>query len=138
LQTNIALSTMEAEYTALSVIMRKVLPFNHLVKAVATVDGLSEIESTTFNTTVCEDNIGALTLANLEQGHHTTRSKHYAIKMHLFHDQLKPNKIVVTEISTKDQQADIMTKCLCKDLFIVHCLCYAVGNSKYLISLSFA
>jgi hypothetical protein len=101
---------MEAEYTALSVTIREVLPFTHLVIAVATVVGFSEIESTTFNTTVWEDNIGALTLANLEPGCHTPRSKHYEIKMHWFRDQLKQNKkIVVTDIS-KDQQADIMTK----------------------------
>jgi hypothetical protein len=64
---------MEAEYTALSVTMREVLPFTYLVWTVATVVGIIAIESTTFNTTVWEDNIGALTLANLETGCHTPR-----------------------------------------------------------------
>jgi hypothetical protein len=75
---------MEAEYTALNVTMREVLLFAYLVRAVATVVGFTNIESTTFNTTVWEDNISALTLANLEPGRHTPRSKHYAIKRHWF------------------------------------------------------
>jgi hypothetical protein len=96
--------------------MREVLLFTNLVRAVAAVVGSSDIETTQFNTTVWEDNIGALTLANLELGQHTPCSKHYAIKLHWFRSQLKPNKIVVTQISTKEQQADMLTKGLTKDL----------------------
>jgi hypothetical protein len=40
--------------------------------------------------------------------------------MHWFRLELKPNTIDVYEISTKDQQADIMTKGLTKDLFFIN------------------
>jgi hypothetical protein len=33
---------------------------------------------------------------------------------------LKPNNIVIEQISTQDQQADIMTKGLKKDLFVIN------------------
>jgi hypothetical protein len=109
---------MEAEYVALSVVMREVLPFKALVESVAVVVGFDSVESTTFRTTVWEDNIGALTLANLEPGRHTPRSKHYAIKMHWFRSKLKPHNISVRQIITDKQQADIMTKGLRKDAFV--------------------
>jgi hypothetical protein len=77
LQLEIALLTMEAEYVALSMTMREVLPFKALVEAVAVAVGFGKFESTTFCTTVWEDNMGALTLANMEPGRHTPRSKHF-------------------------------------------------------------
>lgn len=118
LQQMIATSTMEAEYNALSVAMRDVLPFKHLVKEIATVVGYDESEVTTFRTTVWEDNVGALTLANLEPGRVTPRSKFYAVKMHWFRSQLQPNNIIVVKVATKDQKADIMTKGLRKEKFV--------------------
>jgi hypothetical protein len=76
LQGTIALSTMEAEYTALSIAMRELLPFKDLVGTVGRTVGFSEDEVTTMKTTVWEDNVGALTLANLEPGRNTPHSKH--------------------------------------------------------------
>jgi hypothetical protein len=118
LHSAIAFLMMEAEYTALSITMREVLPFKALVEAVATVVSFAALDVTTFCTAVWEDNVGALTLAILEPGRRTPRSKHYAIKLHWFHSKLKPNNMVVEQISTHEQQADIMTKGLCKDLFV--------------------
>jgi hypothetical protein len=118
LQSLIALSTMEAEYNALSTALREVLPFKDLVQAVGTIVGFTDDEVTTMKTTVWEDNVGALTLANLEPGRHTPRSKHYGIKTHWFRSKLGPNRIVIEQISTHEQQADIMTKGLRKDLFV--------------------
>lgn len=110
LQNEIALSTMEAEYNALSYAMRSVLPFKTTVLSVAKSIGLSEDRTTTFKTTVWEDNAGALTLANLEPGRITPRSKHYAIKYHWFRSHLKPSQVEVKKIDTHDQKADILTK----------------------------
>jgi hypothetical protein len=109
LQTDIALSTMEAEYNTLSMSMREVLPLKRLVQAVSKGVGLSEDRVTTF-TTVWEDNSGTLTLATLEPGRMTPRSKHYVIKYHRFRQHLKPNKVQVKKIATDDQKADIFTK----------------------------
>jgi hypothetical protein len=54
---------MEAEYNALSLAKREILPFKVLVEAVAITVGYEKLEVTTMKTTVWEDNIGALTLA---------------------------------------------------------------------------
>jgi hypothetical protein len=91
-----------------------------LVISVAKTVGLTDLEITTIKTTVWEDNVGALTLANLEPGRGTPWSKHYGIKIHWFRYTLKPNNIVVEQNSTKDQQAEIMTKGLKKDLFVIN------------------
>jgi hypothetical protein len=110
LQQEISLSTMEAEYNALSYAMRSVLPFKFTVHAIANGIGLSDHQLATFQTSVWEDNAGALVLANMEPGRITPRSKHYAIKYHWFRLHLKPNDIEVKKIDTNEQKADILTK----------------------------
>ena len=109
LQDTIALSTMEAEHMALSSAMKELIPFQELFRGVAGTIGL-ETSKTTFRTSVHEDNEGALTLAKLEPGRHTPRSKHHAIKCHWFRSHLRPNKVEIKSIDTKEQRADIMTK----------------------------
>jgi hypothetical protein len=89
LQGEIALSTMEAEYNALSTTMRELHPFKELVSAVGEIVGFGKEQMATIRTTVHEDNVGALTLANMEPGRSTPRSKHYAIKTHWFRSKLK-------------------------------------------------
>jgi hypothetical protein len=84
----ISTSMMEAEYNALSMSMREMLPFKHLVEAVSLIVGYDKNEITTFKTTVLEDNMGALTLAQMEPGRVTPRSKHYGVKMHWFWSKL--------------------------------------------------
>jgi hypothetical protein len=74
----------------------------------------------TFRTTVHEDNVGALSLANLEPGGSTPRSKHYAVKLHWFRSKLTsdgPHPIKVVQIVTDLQRADILTKGLTKIKF---------------------
>jgi hypothetical protein len=110
LQTDIATSTMEAEYSALSMAMRDLLPFKHLVQTVIKTMKFGEVDNITIRTTVWEDNAGALTLANLEPGRITPRSKHYAVKYHWFRSHLQPNDIKVIKIETSKQKADILTK----------------------------
>jgi hypothetical protein len=117
LQDAIALSTQEAEYYALSYCMRSVLPLQRLFKATAFGLGLTKEQSTTFKTSVWEDNQGAHSLANMEPGRMTPRSKHYAIKFHWFRSHLKPNKVEVNKIDTHAQKADILTKGLRTDKF---------------------
>jgi hypothetical protein len=68
LQTEIATSTMENEYIALIIALRHLLPFKRLFLAVSHGIGLDKSKTTTFKTTVWEDNLGALTLAQMEPG----------------------------------------------------------------------
>jgi hypothetical protein len=80
----ICLSTMMAEYYALSIAMREVLPLQELVKTVALGIKIDDKVQTDFKITVWEDNNGCLTLANLDPGQSTPRSKFYDSKVHWF------------------------------------------------------
>ena len=113
----IALSTMMAEHYALSTAMREVLPLCDLVKTVAEGCGLNSECLTAFCATAWEDNMGALTLANLDPGQNTPRSRFYDSKVHWFRSHLKPNQIEVLKIDTKAQIGDIYAKALVKDIF---------------------
>ena len=117
LQESVALSTMMAEYYALSSCMREVVPLRETVKAVAHGLQLGDECLTTFKTTVWEDNMGAWTLANLEPGQSTPRSKFYDVKVHWFREHLKPGVIEVAKIATAEQIADLFTKPLARELF---------------------
>ncbi|KAG7368580.1 reverse transcriptase RNA-dependent DNA polymerase [Nitzschia inconspicua] len=122
LQGDIATSTMEAEYSALSSAMRELLPFRELLLALAPSIGVKADHSTVFRTTVHEDNAGALALAHLEPGRVTPRSKHYAVKLHWFRSKLVaagPHPITIVKIATALQRADILTKALTKNKFVV-------------------
>ena len=112
LQSDIALSTMEAEYNALSMALKELLPLKRLVETVAQAIQIPLQPTTAMRVTVWEDNTGALTLANLEPGRMTPRSKHYGVKYHWFREHLKPNGIEVVKIDTEDQKADMLTKAL--------------------------
>jgi len=119
LQESIALSTMMAEYYALSTCMREVLPLRDLITTVAAGCGLSQECATTFKTTVWEDNNGALSLAKMQPGQHTPRSKFYDCKVHWFRSHLRDgsSRISVEKIYTADQVADLFTKPLAREPF---------------------
>ena len=112
LQVDIATSTMEAEYSALSMALRAAIPLLEVVRYVVNGFAAAKHFVTRFKTTVHEDNQGALCLAQMEPGRNTPRSKFYAIKMHWFRSWLKPNEIVLEYIESKNQKADILTKSL--------------------------
>ena len=97
--------------------MREVLPLRDLVPVLAKACGLDSECLALFKTTVWEDNMGALTLANLDPGHNTPRSKFYDSKAHWFRSHLKPKRIVVKKIDTNLQVADIFTKWTTREVF---------------------
>jgi hypothetical protein len=57
-------------------------------------------------------------LAKLDPGQHSPRSKHYDIKVHWFRSHFKPNQITVEKIDTRIQKDDISTKPLPPETFI--------------------
>ena len=83
LQTLVAVSTMEAEYVALSMCMRELISLRRLLKE---LQGVFHFESSATRTalTVFEDNMGALSLVNVPKL--TPRSKYIAIPYHFFWD----------------------------------------------------
>ena len=117
LQTEIALSIMEAEYIALSMSLKQLIPFKCLVESIWDDVGLKQDKLISINTTVWEDNQGCKMLATLEPPRMTPRSKHYAIKYHWFRTQLEPNYIVIKSIDSVEQLADMFTKGLRRVLF---------------------
>jgi hypothetical protein len=115
MQTEIAVSTMEAEYIALSQAMRDLIPLRELVKEVARSLGKDRNFITRTYSKVFEDNNGALTLANVPRM--TPRSKHIAVKYHFFRSHVQRGEIKVVKVDTKQQIADIMTKGLAGEAF---------------------
>ncbi len=113
LQTDIATSTMEAEYNALSMAMRDVLPLKDLVTEISKYLRLPNQDTTRIcRTIVHEDNAGCLKLATMEPGRMTPRSKHYGVKYHWFRSKLRPNQIEIYKVESENQRADFLTKSL--------------------------
>ena len=110
LQTEITLSTTEAEYVALSQSMRDLLPMRAKLQDVLThlnigpKDSKSKVVSTVF-----EDNNGCMALATSPKIN--PRTKHIAVKYHHFRGSVgEGTGITVEKIETNEQKADIFTK----------------------------
>lgn len=115
LQTEISLSTLEAEYSALSASMRTLLPLRHLLKEIAAALCLPPQFRSTIKCEVFEDNNGALLLATRQQI--TNRTKYFLVKWHFFWSHVKSGEIVVKKIDTSEQRADYLTKGLNRETF---------------------
>ena len=115
LQTEIALSTMEAEYIAASTSMRTLIPLrNQLQKIIRHLH--LQPTGPSFICTVWEDNQAALQLSTKNPPRMTPRSKHIGIKYHWFRAHLSSptstdsNGIFMKPIATTDQLGDAFTK----------------------------
>jgi hypothetical protein len=117
LQTAVALSTLEAEYSALSTAMRAVLPLRELIVEVTASIGLPAELRASILCTVFEDNNGALLLATNQRI--TARTKYFLVKWHFFWEHVKDGTVDVVKIDTKEQRADYLTKGLPRELFEV-------------------
>ena len=109
LQTEIAMSTMEAEYIAVSTAMKELIPLREVFADILEIFQI-ERDPVSAISTVWEDNQACLTLANTPLPRMTPRSKHIAIKYHWFRSHLSSTTIVVKKIDTMEQRADIFTK----------------------------
>ncbi len=110
LQSETALSTMEAKVVVFCACCRELIPILDIVKQIGDAVGLSSSKATTLNVKVHEDNAGALILMNTKPPQYTHRSKHYAIKTNWIREQIQARGIVVVKIDTKEQKGDIFTK----------------------------
>ena len=115
LQSEIALSTVEAEYIALSQSMRDLLPTKQLLKELQEIFQLPTSTPTTTST-VFEDNAGAVELARCPKMR--PRTKHIAVKYHHFRHHVQKGDITIKPISTTDQIADLFTKPLPEGKFL--------------------
>ena len=117
LQTETALSTMEAEIIALAHSCRELFPVMDLVQEMGSVVGLPTEDLTTMHVSIHEDNAGALVLAETIPPAFTPRSKYYAIKTVWFREEIQKRKIKLLKIETVEQLGDIFTKGLPRATF---------------------
>ena len=106
LQPCIATSTMESEYTALSMSLQAAIPLMAVTEAINKSPEFIHHRLLTFKATVYEDNMGALWLAQLEPIRNTPCSKIYALKLNWFCSWLQPKCIKVIHCPTQQQKAN--------------------------------
>ena len=120
LQSKIVLSTTEAEYIALSMCLRNLLPmrtllteltkhFNFGFPSDVALTQHTTVDTCMHQSMIFEDNIGCLELAN-KPDQFCPRAKHIGIKWHHFRDAVKNGSVVVQKIDTTLQLANPLTK----------------------------
>ena len=116
LQTEIALSSTEAEYVSLSQSLREVLPMMGLINELHDAkfpinNGIPIVTCKVF-----EDNAGALEMARTPKMR--PRTKHLCVKMHHFREHVRKGKISIHKIPTQFQLGDMLTKPQPEALFV--------------------
>lgn len=115
LQTEIALSTLESEYIALSQGMRDLLPMRRLLMEIGTTMNLDFAKPALVHSTIFEDNNGALGLATAPKL--SPRTKHIGVKYHWFKSHIGEEQgILIKKVDTHLQKADMFTKGLPVDV----------------------
>ena len=117
LQTETALSTMEAEIIALAHCCRELFPVVDIVKELGDVVGLATEDLVSMHVSVHEDNAGALVLAQTLPPQFTPRSKYYTIKTVWFREEIHKRGVHLLKIETVEQLGDIFTKGLARATF---------------------
>jgi hypothetical protein len=94
---------MEAEYVALSIACKDLLPLVAVIRELSAAVDLDASFTSNIHCKVHEDNVAALTLACLEPCRMTPCLRHYAIKYHWFHENVAdPSQcITLVKIDTK-------------------------------------
>ena len=125
LQTQIALSTMEAEYIALSHSMRELIGIIEALKEIYENVLHGKASTPTYSTIhkygslaqskVFEDNEACLKFASLPKM--SSRTKHIAVPYHFFRSKVKTLETKVEAVGTKEQLADQFTKGLSQVMF---------------------
>ena len=108
LQTEVALSTTEAEYICLSQSLRTTISLMRLFRELEKKIPGFKTPKPLVRCTAFEDNSGAIELAKAPKLR--PRTKHINIKYHHFRDAVGKGDIKIEKIDTKDQLADIGTK----------------------------
>jgi hypothetical protein len=115
LQTQIALSTCEAEYYSLSQSLREAIPIMNLLSELHEKGFSEDHIPPKVHCKAFEDNSGALELARAPKMR--PRTKHINIIYHHFRQHVRDKLISIHPIKTKEQRADIFTKPVDKETF---------------------
>ncbi len=119
LQSQVALSTTEAKYIAMSQSLHDVIPVMNLLEEMR--EGDFQVIGTKPHVycKVFEDNSGALELARLPKL--SPRTKHINVCYHHFRKHVRKGLIKIFPIDMKDQIADALTKALAQNDLQHHC-----------------
>jgi hypothetical protein len=113
LQTEIALSTTEAEYIALSTSSRELIPIRRLLRELTLHSPLRHLvphpPGQLPPSTIYEDNASCIAIAT-KDNHHKPRTKHISLKYHHFKDYLKSGALHIVKVPSAANLADILTK----------------------------
>ena len=118
LQTEIALSSTEAEYIGLSKALREVIPIMNLLKEMKKKGYNIVATQPKVMCRVFEDNSGALEMAINHK--FRPRTKHLNIKYHHFRSYVDRAQITIHPIESKNNLADMLTKGQPLALFRIH------------------
>ena len=108
LQTQIALSSTESEYLALSTALRDVIPLMGLVREMKAHGFDCQATHPKVHCRTFEDNSGAIQIATVHKSR--PRTKHINVAYHHFRSFINSGDISVHDIDTTMQRADIFTK----------------------------
>jgi hypothetical protein len=109
LQTETALSTMEAEIIALAACMRALILIIDMVQSLAVSVG-RPAGDVNMKVSVHEDDSGALVLAETLPPQFTPCGKYFAIKVIWFQEENNKRGVTLSKVDTKEQLGDIFTK----------------------------
>jgi hypothetical protein len=114
LQSLVAAHTMEAEYIALSEMMKQVIFLRGIHEEITTQCTALKLPAMgkTSITTIFQDNQAARILAATDPPRMTPRSKAIAVRYHWFRQYLHPDRIVMAPIASKANPSNILTKAL--------------------------
>jgi hypothetical protein len=116
LQREVALSTTEAEYNALSESLREVINMMQLLQETREkLEWKTTTKPPVVHCKVFEDNSGALEMVRLPKMR--PRTKHINVRMHHFREHVRQGKITIHKVPSRYQLGDIATKPQPQDLF---------------------
>jgi hypothetical protein len=118
LQTEIALSTAEAEYIALSSAARELICFMRLLTAFSFIFEL-HLPRPKVHSRIFEDNQSCIAIA--ESNKFSPRTKHIGLKYHHFGSFVKDKLILFMYKKSLENLADLNTKILDESLFLHLC-----------------
>ena len=109
------MSTLEAEYLALSESLKVLLPIKRLVQELVKSVESPELKDVSVHASVFEDNQGAYYLATNQRI--TNRTKYFLVRWHWFWEHYRAKEFSVNKCPTEDQLADYFTKSLPRETF---------------------
>ena len=107
LQRTVALSTMESEYMALALSVEEALWLSKIFQELQQIQnqillGIPKVP------TISTDNSAALILSKNPEQH--AKAKHIDVEYHFIRDEYESSRIILAQIPTKENRADIFTK----------------------------